>query len=195
MDFDKVGTSPYAANGYVPERLLRLLVVSMSQIGRHLFPQVYLAVRDVDSNSGLLPVPLMDGAGGWCVGYTIDMSINLGNSSYFDVLNASQGFRLWNDESRGRGVNWYFVMPNLCYHCHQTSTCCCQQLGWANYPALHFPLEAGWSWWQIGWLWQEPFCEPSLRNINGGERAGCACRTPSGRRCGGEETYSTASGP
>jgi hypothetical protein len=32
VDFDKVGTSPYAANGYVLERLLRLLVVSLSQI-------------------------------------------------------------------------------------------------------------------------------------------------------------------
>ena len=113
VDFDKVGTSPYAANGCVPERLLRLLVVSLSRIGRHLFPHVYSVVRDVESDSGLLPVPPMDGEGGCRVGYTIDMSINLGNSSHFDVHDASQGFSVWTEEIRGRGANWYFVMPNL----------------------------------------------------------------------------------
>jgi hypothetical protein len=61
VDFDKVGTSPYTANGCVPDRLLRILVVSLSRIGRHLFPHVYQVVRDVESDSGLQPVPPMDG--------------------------------------------------------------------------------------------------------------------------------------
>jgi hypothetical protein len=47
------------------------------------------------------------------VGYTIDMSINLWNSSQYDVHNASQGFSIWTEEVRGRGHNWFFVMPNL----------------------------------------------------------------------------------
>jgi hypothetical protein len=167
-------TRPYAANGFVPERLLRQMVVSLSQIGRHCFPQVYAVVRDLESDSGLSPVPPMDGAADYhankndnnssdddddsnngeegdgvvtanvwadaqaalkrahrdyvckklkkrirmleCrrrVGYTIDMSVNLGNSSHYDVHDASQGFSVWTEEIRGRGANWYFVMPNL----------------------------------------------------------------------------------
>jgi hypothetical protein len=47
------------------------------------------------------------------VGYTIDMSINLGNSSHYDVHDASQGFSIWTEEVRGRGNNWFFVMFNL----------------------------------------------------------------------------------
>jgi hypothetical protein len=47
------------------------------------------------------------------VGYTIDMSINLGNASHFDVHDASQGFSVWTEELRGLGYNWYFVMPNV----------------------------------------------------------------------------------
>jgi hypothetical protein len=113
VDFDKVGTSPYAANGCVPERLLRLLVVSLSLSGRHLFPHVCSVVRDVESDPGLLPVPSMDGEGVCRVGYTIDMSITLGNSLHFDVHNESQGFSVWTEEIRGRGASWYFVMPYL----------------------------------------------------------------------------------
>jgi hypothetical protein len=47
------------------------------------------------------------------VGYTIDMSINLGNSSHFDVNNASQAFSVWLEEIVGHGENWYFVLPNV----------------------------------------------------------------------------------
>ena len=47
------------------------------------------------------------------VGYTVDMSVNLGNSSHFDVNDASQGYSLWLEEMLGRGKNWYFVMPNV----------------------------------------------------------------------------------
>ena len=54
---DRVGTLPYAANGYVPEGLLRRMVVSLSRIGRHCFPQGYAMIRDLEFNSGLLPVP------------------------------------------------------------------------------------------------------------------------------------------
>lgn len=113
VDLDRVGTLPYAANGYVSEGLLRRMVVSLSRIGRHCFPQVYAVIRDLESDSGLLPVPPMDGAAGCRAGYTVDMSVNLGNSSHFDVHDASQGYSVWTEEIRGLGANWYFVMPNL----------------------------------------------------------------------------------
>ena len=47
------------------------------------------------------------------VGYTIDMSVNLGNSSHLDVNDASQAFSVWLEEMLGRGENWFFVLPNV----------------------------------------------------------------------------------
>jgi hypothetical protein len=47
------------------------------------------------------------------VGYTIDVSVDLGNSSHFDVNDASQAFSVWLEESVGHGENWYFVLPNV----------------------------------------------------------------------------------
>ena len=46
-------------------------------------------------------------------GYSIDMSCNLGNSSHYDVHDASQGFSVWTEEHRGAAKNWYFIMPNV----------------------------------------------------------------------------------
>jgi hypothetical protein len=41
------------------------------------------------------------------------MSCNLGNSSHFDVHDASQGFSVWTEEHQGVAKNWYFIMPNV----------------------------------------------------------------------------------
>jgi hypothetical protein len=56
-DYD---TAPYATNAYVSEGLLRNLVVTLATLGSRCFPQVYSVIRDTE-NSGLLPVPPMDG--------------------------------------------------------------------------------------------------------------------------------------
>ncbi len=47
------------------------------------------------------------------VGYTVDMSVNLGNLSHFDVHDASQGFTVWAEEVPGCGENWFLVLPNV----------------------------------------------------------------------------------
>lgn len=47
------------------------------------------------------------------VGYTIDMSVNLGNTSHYDVHDASQGFSVWTEEHPGVAKDWYFIMPNV----------------------------------------------------------------------------------
>jgi hypothetical protein len=47
------------------------------------------------------------------VGYTVDMSVNLGNSSHFDVNDASQAYSAWMEEMQDWGENWCFVMPNV----------------------------------------------------------------------------------
>lgn len=113
VDMDTVTTLPYAANSHVPEGLLRNMVVALSQIGRHFFPQVYAVIRDLESDAGVLPLPPMDGAGGSHVGCTVDMSVNLGNSSHYDVHDASQGYSVWTEEMQGLGANWFFILPNL----------------------------------------------------------------------------------
>lgn len=48
------------------------------------------------------------------VGYTIDLSFNLGNSSHYDVNDASQAYSVWLEDCPGKGTNWYFILPNLC---------------------------------------------------------------------------------
>jgi hypothetical protein len=47
------------------------------------------------------------------VGYSIDMSCDLGNSSHYDIHDASQGFSVWTEEQPGVAANWYFIMPNV----------------------------------------------------------------------------------
>ena len=49
----------------------------------------------------------------WRVGYSIDMSCNLGNSSHFNAHDASQGYSVWTEEHRGIARNWFFIMPNV----------------------------------------------------------------------------------
>ncbi|KAI2493084.1 hypothetical protein MHU86_21468 [Fragilaria crotonensis] len=46
------------------------------------------------------------------VAYTIDLSYNLGNSSHFDVNDASQGTVVGQRRCLA-GENWYFIMPNV----------------------------------------------------------------------------------
>jgi hypothetical protein len=91
------------------------MVVGLWKVGCHCFPLVLAVIRDLESDSGLKPEPPMDGKGdqGCRVGYTIDVSVNLGNASHYDVHDASQGFSVWTEEIRGLGSNWFFVMPNL----------------------------------------------------------------------------------
>jgi hypothetical protein len=46
-------------------------------------------------------------------GCTINMSVNLGNASHFDVHDTSQGFSIWTEKVPGLGANWFFILPNV----------------------------------------------------------------------------------
>ena len=105
VHLDGVTTSAYKANEAVDEALLRGMVVSLAEIGRCAFPQVYSVIRDTKGNCGLHPVVPMDGEGGRRVGYTVDMSVDLGNSSHYDFNDASQGYSLWGEETPGKIAN------------------------------------------------------------------------------------------
>jgi hypothetical protein len=84
VNFDNVSTLPYNANSRVTDHVLRNMVVGLWKVGSHCFPQVLAVIRDLESDSGLKPEPPMDGKGdqGCRVGYTFDMSVNLGKASH-----------------------------------------------------------------------------------------------------------------
>jgi hypothetical protein len=104
---------PFVTNDCVPHQTLRDMVVAMHEIGHLCFPDVLSVILSTEADSGLEPVEPMDGTAGKRVGFTIDTSVNLGNSSHFDVHDASQGFAVWTEEIPSMGSNWYFVMPNV----------------------------------------------------------------------------------
>jgi hypothetical protein len=103
----------YKANDDVDEALLRGMVVALARIGRCAFPQVYAVIRDTEGNFGVEPVVPMEGEGGHRVGYTVDMSVDLGNASHYDFNDGSQDFSLWGEDFPGGGTNWFLVMPNI----------------------------------------------------------------------------------
>jgi hypothetical protein len=56
----------------------------------------------------------MEGDGNLCyVTHSMDLSVNLSNSSHYDVNDASQGFSIWTEERPGTTRSWYFVLPNM----------------------------------------------------------------------------------
>ena len=72
VELHGVTTLPHRSNGRVPEYLLRRnMVVSMLQVGRRYFQQVYSVIHDMESNSGLEHVEPMDGMDGQRVAYDI----------------------------------------------------------------------------------------------------------------------------
>lgn len=119
VELDGLTVSQYQANHLVPEQLLRTFVSALASIGDTCFPGIMPVMLDTEKDSGLDALPVMEGIvhpaekSAGRVGYTIDMSINLGNASHHDVHDASQGYSVWTEEVCGLGHNWYFVMPNL----------------------------------------------------------------------------------
>jgi hypothetical protein len=47
------------------------------------------------------------------VGFTIDILVDLGNSSHYDVGDVSQGFSVWTEEVPALALNWYFVFCQI----------------------------------------------------------------------------------
>jgi hypothetical protein len=113
VHFDGVATDAYAVNTSVGEAVLRKMVVSLAKIGRCAYPQVNAVIRDTEENSGLEPVPPMDGEGGRRVGYTVDVSVDLGNTSHVDVHDGSQGYSVW-----GGRIPWMGYKLVSCFAQH-----------------------------------------------------------------------------
>ena len=173
VHLDGVTTSAYKANEEVDQDLLRGMVVSLAAIGRCAFPQVYAVIRDTEGNCGIQPVPPMDGEGGRRVGYTVDVSVNLGNTSHHDFNDASQGYSLWGEEIPGKGTNWYLVMPNI--HGHRPGA----NLTWVPFAGLAILITNGVS---ISWDGRDirhctSVSEPDGTSLADGDWAGSVRRT------------------
>lgn len=51
--------------------------------------------------------------GGYRVGHSVDMSIDLANASHCGVHDASKGFSVWTKVTPGLASNLHLIMPNL----------------------------------------------------------------------------------
>jgi hypothetical protein len=98
----------YVANLKITRKFFCKLVKLLAKIGAILFPDVLAVMQDTEGDTGLSPVLSMGEPGSMLrVGFTIDMLIDLGNLSHFDVGNVSQGFSEWTEEVPGLASNWY----------------------------------------------------------------------------------------
>lgn len=78
------------------------------------FPSVLHAIRQTEKVGGFCPLPQMGGKDG--ISVSMDVSIDLGNASHYDVGDCSQGFSIWTEQIVGDAKNWFFVLPNIQVH-------------------------------------------------------------------------------
>ena len=99
-----------ASEGAVP--ILSKAVRAVAKLASVCIPAALRVIQDFENDSGLEHVLGMDG--GICrVAHSMDVSINLANSSHYDSNDASQGLTIWTEEYPGTTKDWYFVLPNM----------------------------------------------------------------------------------
>ena len=75
-------------------------------------PAALRVMQDFENDAGVQHAPGMEG--GECrVTLSMDLSINLANSTHYDINDASQGFSIWTEDYPGSTGQWYFVLPNM----------------------------------------------------------------------------------
>jgi hypothetical protein len=70
IEGDGVSINPFAANGKVPESVLREMVAALCCVGRLCFPDLMHLIKTLESNSGVPVMSQMDGMGEDWVGRT-----------------------------------------------------------------------------------------------------------------------------
>lgn len=89
-------------------------VCASAQLAAITIPGVLRVMQDIEDDSDILPTMGMAGDG--CYGrvsHSMDVSVDLSNSSHYDVNDASQGFSIWTEDNPGSTKEWYFVLPNV----------------------------------------------------------------------------------
>ena len=94
--------------------LLAKAVAASATLAAVTIPGVLRVIQDLEKDSAMSPVEGMDGEGKFArVGLTMDLSVNLSNSSHYDVNDGCQGFSIWTEDNPGTTKKWYFVLPNV----------------------------------------------------------------------------------
>ncbi len=95
--------------------LLAKAVAASATIAAVTIPGVLRVAQDLEKDSAMIPVQgSMDGDGKFAhVGHSMDLSVNLSNSSHYDVNDGCQGFSIWTEDNPGSTKNLYFVLPNV----------------------------------------------------------------------------------
>jgi hypothetical protein len=87
-------------------------VRAVSKLASLCVPAVLRLIQDLENDSGMRPFPGMDG--GVCrVTHSMDLSINLANSTHYDSNDGSHGLSIWTEEYPGTTEDWYFILPNM----------------------------------------------------------------------------------
>ncbi len=105
----------YKASSAVSERaLLEGSVRAAAQLASTWVPGVLRVMQDVEDDAALLSRYGMKGDGKFArVSHSMDVSVDLSNTTHFDVNDASQGFSTWTEHVPGSTKSWYFVLPNV----------------------------------------------------------------------------------
>ena len=88
----------------------------LEYVGQVMFVGTQCVMHDLERSAQQVPCDDMQGKHdcGMC---TQDFSINLTNSSHYDVGDASRGYAVWVEGGAVRGKSgndgWYFVLPNV----------------------------------------------------------------------------------
>ena len=83
-------------------------VQAVAKLASVCVPAALRVIQDSEKDSGLEHVPGMDG--GICrVAHSMDLSINLANSSHYDSNDASQGLTIWTEDNPHTTKCGYFV--------------------------------------------------------------------------------------
>jgi hypothetical protein len=119
----------------------------MAKIGANCFPDVLAVMQDIEGNTGLQPVACMVDKGSVDrVAYSIDMSVDLGNASHYDVGDVSQGFLVWTEEVPSLAANCFFCDAKCMWHeqwnpiqwcCYKAIPWYIHLLGWSCHPSLY----------------------------------------------------------
>ena len=114
----------YKASSAASERpLLEACVGAAAQLASISIPAVLRVMQDVEDDAALLPEYGMKGGGEFSrMTHSMDISVDLSNTSHYDVNDASQGFTIWTEDFPGSTKNWYFVLPNVFGKESQTGT-------------------------------------------------------------------------
>ena len=93
---------------------LAACVRAAAQLASTSVPAVLRVMQDMEDDAGLHPMGGMAGDGTFArVSHTMDVSVDLSNSSHYDANDASQSFSIWTEEFPGTTNSWYFVLPNV----------------------------------------------------------------------------------